>query len=79
MPKGSTKTRFDNIAKEGAKVTIEEVNYDDCVRMAAAEAEATPHGVVRSGYRMGRLTRRIPAWIMQGYGSHGRRGCRAAA
>ena len=25
MPKGSTKTRFDNIAKEGAKVTIEEV------------------------------------------------------
>ena len=38
MPKGSAKSRFDNIAKEGAKVTIEEVNYDDCVRMAAAEA-----------------------------------------
>ena len=38
MPKGTTKTRFDNIAKEGATVTIEEVNYDDCVRMAAAEA-----------------------------------------
>ena len=35
MPKGTTKTRFDNIAKEGATVTIEEVNYDDCVRMAA--------------------------------------------
>ena len=68
MPKGSTKTRFDNIAKEGAKVTIEEVNYDDCVRMAAAEAEATPHGVVVQdtaweGYE------EIPAWIMQGYGS----------
>ena len=29
MPKGTTKTRFDNIAKEGATVTIEEVNYDD--------------------------------------------------
>ena len=39
MPKGSTKTRFDNIAKEGAKVTIEELNYDDCVRLAAKEAE----------------------------------------
>ena len=68
MPKGSTQTRFDNIAKEGAKVTIEEVNYDDCVRMAAAEAEATPHGVVVQdtaweGYE------EIPAWIMQGYGS----------
>mgnify|MGYP002239599672 CR=1 FL=1 len=38
MPKGSTKPRFDNIAAEGATVTIEEVNYDECVRMAAAEA-----------------------------------------
>ena len=38
MPKGSSQPRFDNIAKEGAQVTIEEVNYDDCVRMAAAEA-----------------------------------------
>ena len=28
MPKGSSKSRFDNIAKEGAKVTIEEVNLD---------------------------------------------------
>ena len=27
MPKGSTQTRFDNIAKEGASVTIEELNY----------------------------------------------------
>ena len=38
MPKGSTQTRFDNIAKEGASVTIEELNYDDCVRLAAKEA-----------------------------------------
>ncbi len=41
MPKGSTKTRFDNIQREGAKVTIEEVNYDECVRMAAADAAKT--------------------------------------
>ena len=46
MPKGTTKTRFDNIAKEGATVTIEEVNYDDCVRMAAAEAAKTEHGII---------------------------------
>ena len=68
MPKGSTRTRFDNIAKEGAQVTIEEVNYDDCVRMAAAEAAQTEHGVVVQdtaweGYE------EIPAWIMQGYGT----------
>ena len=68
MPKGSTKTRFDNIAKEGAAVTIEQVNYDDCVRMAAAEAARTPHGVIVQdtawdGYE------EIPAWIMEGYGS----------
>ncbi len=46
MPKGSTKPRFDNIAAEGATVTIEEVNYDECVRMAAAEADACERGVI---------------------------------
>ncbi|OUO12992.1 hypothetical protein B5F94_10965 [Flavonifractor sp. An4] len=32
MPKGSSKSRFDNIAREGAKVTIEEVNYSRCTK-----------------------------------------------
>lgn len=68
MPKGSAQARFDNIAKEGAQVTIEEVNYDDCVRIAAAEAAQTEHGVIVQdtaweGYE------EIPSWIMQGYGS----------
>ena len=68
MPKGTTKTRFDNIAKEGAEVTIEEVNYDDCVRMAAAEAAKTAHGIIVqdtawAGYE------EIRSWIMQGYGT----------
>ena len=68
MPKGSVKTRFDNIAREGAQVTIEEVNYDDCVRMAAREAENTEHGIMVQdtaweGYE------EIPTWIMQGYGT----------
>ena len=68
MPKGTVKSRFDNIAREGAQVTIEEVNYDDCVRMAAAEAAQTPNGVVVQdtawdGYE------EIPSWIMQGYGT----------
>ena len=38
MPKGTTQTRLQNIAKENAEVTIENLNYDDCVRLAAAEA-----------------------------------------
>ena len=68
MPKGSVKSRFDNIAKEGAEVTIEEVNYDECVRMAAAEADACENGVIVQdtaweGYE------EIPSWIMEGYGT----------
>lgn len=68
MPKGSTETRLKNIQKENAIATIEEVNYDECVRMAAAAAAQTPNGVVVQdtawdGYE------EIPAWIMQGYGT----------
>ena len=68
MPKGSTETRLKNIQKENAIATIEEVNYDECVRMAAAAAAKTENGVVVQdtawdGYE------EIPAWIMQGYGT----------
>ncbi|HPR79417.1 MAG TPA: diaminopropionate ammonia-lyase, partial [Candidatus Limiplasma sp.] len=71
MPKGSVKIRYDNIAKEGAQVTIENVNYDECVRIAAREAAATPNGVVVQdtawdGYE------EIPSYIMQGYGTMAR-------
>lgn len=68
MPKGSTQTRLNNILAEGATATIEKVNYDECVRMAAAAAAKTPHGVVVQdtaweGYE------KIPSWIMEGYGT----------
>ncbi len=68
MPKGTTQSRLDNILKENAQATIEELNYDDCVRKAAAYAAKTPHGVVVQdtaweGYE------EIPSWIMQGYGT----------
>ena len=68
MPKGSTETRLKNILAENATATIEEVNYDECVRMAAAAAAKTPNGVVVQdtawkGYE------EIPSWIMQGYGT----------
>lgn len=68
MPKGSTQTRLQNIAKENATVTIEDMNYDDCVRLAAKEAEKAERGIIIQdtawdGYE------EIPTWIMQGYGT----------
>ena len=68
MPKGTSRSRLENIRKEGATVTVEELNYDDCVRMAAGEASENPSGVLIqdtawSGYE------EIPGWIMQGYGT----------
>ena len=71
MPKGTVQIRYDNIAKEGAQVTIEDVNYDECVRIAAKEAGETKHGVIVQdtaweGYED------IPAYIMQGYGTMAR-------
>ena len=68
MPKGTSPARFERVAAEGAEVTIEDANYDDCVRLAAAEAAACENGVIVQdtawpGYE------EIPTWIMQGYGT----------
>lgn len=68
MPKGTTQTRLNNILAEGAEATIEEYNYDECVRMANDLAEKTENGIMVQdtawdGYE------EIPAWIMQGYGT----------
>ncbi len=68
MPKGTVRTRYENIRREGAEVTIEDMNYDDCVRLAASQAAKTPRGVIVQdtawdGYE------EIPSWIMQGYGT----------
>jgi diaminopropionate ammonia-lyase len=68
MPKGSSQTRLKNIQNENAEATIEEVNYDECVRIAMAESEKVPNSVVIQdtaweGYE------EIPTWIMQGYGT----------
>lgn len=68
MPVGTTRTRLDHILRENAKASIEDMNYDDCVRKAAAEANETEKGVIIQdtaweGYE------EIPTWIMQGYGT----------
>ena len=68
MPQGTVKSRFDNIQKEGAKVTIEDANYDECVRRACRQAKEAERGIVIQdtawpGYEQ------IPCRIMQGYGT----------
>jgi diaminopropionate ammonia-lyase len=68
MPKGSSEVRLKNIQKEGATATIEEENYDECVRTAIATSAKVTNSVVIQdtaweGYE------EIPTWIMQGYGT----------
>ena len=67
MPKGTTQSRFDNIASLGAEVSIEDGNYDDCVRMAVEMAPSFEHGVIVQDTSWPGYTD-IPTWIMQGYG-----------
>ncbi|MBC2850224.1 diaminopropionate ammonia-lyase [Cetobacterium sp. 8H] len=67
MPFGSSKTRLENIKKEGADASITDMNYDDAVRLAAKNAAETNGVMVQDtawdGYE------EIPTWIMQGYGT----------
>lgn len=65
MPKGSTLERLENIRGEGAQAEITDMNYDDAVRYANAQAEKYGWVVVQDtsweGYQ------EIPQWIMEGY------------
>jgi len=68
MPHGSAPYRLEKIRAEGATATIEDMNYDDAVRLASRNAKLVPNGVVVQdtawdGYE------EIPGWIMQGYGT----------
>ncbi|MFW2503659.1 diaminopropionate ammonia-lyase [Clostridium diolis] len=67
MPKGSSIKRLSNIKAEGAEASIIELNYDDAVRLANKYAEEHNGVIIQDtawkGYE------KIPAWIMQGYGT----------
>ena len=68
MPFGSSTYRLEKIRAEGAEASIENMNYDDAVRLADQNAKLVPNGVVVQdtaweGYE------EIPGWIMQGYGT----------
>ncbi|GKV66913.1 MULTISPECIES: diaminopropionate ammonia-lyase [unclassified Sporosarcina] len=67
MPKGSSAQRLEAIRNEGALAEIQDVNYDDTVRICARLAEKNGWVMVQDtaweGYE------EIPLWIMQGYSS----------
>lgn len=68
MPFGSSTYRLEKIRAEGATASIENMNYDDAVRLADRESKKVKNGVVIQdtaweGYE------EIPGWIMQGYGT----------
>jgi len=67
MPKCSSIKRLNNIKAEGAEASITELNYDDAVRLANKYAEEHNGVIIQDtawkGYE------KIPAWIMQGYGT----------
>ena len=65
MPKGSAQMRFDAIAREGADVTITDLNYDDAVRLANKGAE--DYGWIMVQDTAWDAYEEIPLWIMQGY------------
>ena len=66
MPKGTAKSRVENIRALGAEVTVEDCNYDGCVRLAARQARETAGGVLVQDTAWPGYTQ-TPLWIMQGY------------
>ena len=66
MPQGTVESRVENIRALGAEVTVEDCNYDGCVRLAARQAKETPGGVLVQDTAWPGYTQ-VPLWIMQGY------------
>lgn len=68
MPEGSARARYEAIAAEGASVTIEDANYDECVRRARDLADADRSGVLLQDTTLPGYDA-LPREIMRGYGA----------
>ena len=69
MPKGSAPERLEKIRAEGAEVSIEDMNYDEAVRLAYSMAKEKGWIMVQDTAWEGYTD--IPTWIMQGYATMG--------
>ena len=65
MPAGASRERFETIAAEGAEVTVEDANYDECVRRARALADENG-GVLLQDTTLDNYEA-LPHEIMRGY------------
>jgi len=65
MPKGSVRSRIENIRLHGATVEVTDLNYDDTVRLARRMAQKNGWYVIQDTAWEGYTE--IPLWIMQGY------------
>lgn len=65
MPKGSARSRVQNIRSHGATVTVTDLNYDDTVRLADQTAQEKGWYLIQD--TAGKGYTEIPLWIMQGY------------
>ncbi len=65
MPKGSARSRVENIRSHGATVEVTDLNYDDTVRFSRRIAQENGWYVIQDTVWEGHTE--IPLWIMQGY------------
>ena len=65
MPKGSVRSRVENIRSHGATVEVTDLNYDDTVRLCWRAARENGWHVIQDTSWEGYVD--IPRWIMQGY------------
>jgi len=65
MPKGSARSRIENIRFHGAGVEVTDLNYDDTVRLCQQTAGEKGWTVIQD--TVGKGDTEIPLWIMQGY------------
>jgi diaminopropionate ammonia-lyase len=65
MPKGSVRSRVENIRSHGATVEVTDLNYDDTVRLCWRRAQENGWHVIQDTAWEGYTD--IPRWIMQGY------------
>ena len=65
VPVGTSDTRIDALAEEGAEVTVSDVPYDETVRRLAADAKERGWTIVSDTAWPGH--EEIPRWIMAGY------------
>lgn len=65
MPRGSSSVRLEHIKQTGAEGYITDVNYDETVRLTAANAKEKGWVVIQDTAWEGYID--IPTWVMQGY------------